>query len=267
MTDASRGPKLGDDRIAMAVGAQRGGSPVRPKRFFKSADVGRRGDAYAVLLDGRPAKTPARLDLAVPTEAAAAALAEEWNGLGDTIDPAALPLTRIVNAAIDGVAAQSEAVFEEIVNYVGSDLLLYRAETPERLVADQASAWDPVLDVYRTEYGARFILARGVMPVSQPPATLSLMRQALAEAVGQGPGAPFRLAALNVMTTLTGSALLGLAVMNGRLTPAEAWAAAHVDETFQESQWGQDAEARARRDGRWREMAAAARLGQAVDPA
>ena len=115
-------------------------------------------------------------------------------------------------------------MFEEIVNYVGSDLLLYRAETPERLVADQASAWDPVLDVYRTEYGARFILARGVMPVSQPPATLSLMRQALAEAVGQGPGAPFRLAALNVMTTLTGSALLGLAVMNGRLTPAEAWA-------------------------------------------
>ena len=267
MAAGEDGSKLGSDRIAIALAAQRGTGQALPKRFFNAAEVEKRGDAYAVLLDGKPAKTPACRDLVLPSEAAALAFAAEWNALGDYIDPVGLPFTRIVNAAIDGVAAQAEAVFEEVVNYVGSDLLLYRAAEPERLVADQAEAWDPVLDMVRDQTGARFILAEGIVHVAQPPATLSLMRQELAEAVGEGPAAPFRLAALNVMTTLTGSALLGLVVLQGRLAPEAAWSAAHVDEAFQESRWGLDDEAQERRDRRWREMQAAAKLGATVNEA
>ena len=234
------------------------------KRFFKAAAVGAKDGGFILLLDGRPAKTPARRDLALPTRAAAEALAAEWNRLGDTIDPAAMPLTRIVNAAIDGVAGNAAAVLDEVVGYAGSDLLFYRAAEPEALVAEQAAAWDPVLDWCRDDFGARFLLGEGVMPLAQPSATLSILRQAFAEAVGEGSGAPFRLAALNVMTTLTGSALLALAVLRGRLRPEEAWAAAHVDETFQERVWGQDAEALERRGNRWLEMRTAAGLARLV---
>ncbi len=236
----------------------------RPKRFFKTAATGPKDDGFVLLLDGRPAKTPARRDLALPTRGAAEALAAEWNGLGETIDPAAMPLTRIVNAAIDGVAGNAAAVLDEVVGYAGSDLLFYRAAEPEALVAEQAKAWDPILDWCRENYGARFLLGAGVMPVAQPSATLSILRQAFAEAVGEGSGAPFRLAALNVMTTLTGSALLALAVLRGRLTPEEAWAAAHLDETFQERVWGQDGGALERRGNRWLEMRTAAGLARLV---
>ncbi|HEX4765140.1 MAG TPA: ATP12 family protein [Lichenihabitans sp.] len=239
-------------------------APPRPKRFFKTAAAGAKDGAFVLLLDGRPAKTPARRDLALPTREAADALAAEWNGLGDAIEPGRMPLTRIVNAAIDGVAGNAAAVLDEVVGYAGSDLLFYRAAEPEALVAEQAEAWDPVLDWCRADYGVRFVLGEGVMPVAQPSATLSILRQTFAEAIGEGSGAPFRLSALDVMTTLTGSALLAFAVLRGRLTPEEAWAAAHVDEAFQERHWGQDAEALERRDDRWLEMRTAAGLARLV---
>ena len=172
-----------------------------------------------------------------------------------------MPLTRMSNTAIDGVAEQMPAVADEVKTYLASDLLAYRAADPASLVAAQARSWDPVLDWARDRFGARFILAEGVTFVAQPPATLAAMGAVVDGIVGQGAGAPFRLAALNVMTTLTGSALLALAVMHGRLTPDAAWAAAHVDEVFQESQWGSDAEALQRRNHRWADMKAAATLG------
>lgn len=257
---SSEQSKLGEARIAAALAAQQGRAQPLPKRFFTAATIDRRDAGYAILLDGRPARTPARRELMLPAEAAAAVVADEWNRLGDVIDPAEMPLTRMVNSAIDGVADQAAAVFDEVANYAASDLLVYRAAEPERLVEAQSAAWDPVLDLFRGEHGARFILAQGIMPVAQPPATLSLIRQAIAEAVGRDAATPFRLAGLNVMTTLTGSALLALAVAQGRISAETAWAAAHVDEHFQESQWGQDAEALARRQGRWRDMQAAATL-------
>ena len=252
--------RLDQDRIAAALAAQQGRTQPLAKRFFTAATVETRDGGYAVLLDGRPARTPARRELKLPGEAAAAAVADEWNKLGEVVDPAEMPLTRIVNSSIDGVADQFDAVFDEVAGYAASDLLVYRAAEPARLVEAQSAAWDPVLDLFRSEHGARFILAQGVMHVAQPPATLSLIRQALAEAVGQGAPAPFRLACLNLMTTLTGSALLALAVAQGRISAQAAWAAAHVDEQFQESQWGQDAEALARRHHRWRDMQAAATM-------
>ena len=235
--------------------------PAKPRRFYAAATVDERDGGFALLLDGRAAKTPAKRALALPSEAAALAVAAEWSAQATVIDPAVMPLTRIANSAIDGVAEQMAAVADEVKTYVTSDLLAYRAAEPEQLVAAQAEAWDPVLAWVREAFGARFTLAEGVTFVAQPPATLAALGQVVDAIVGQGPAAPFRLAALHVMTTLTGSALLALAVMHGRLAPEEAWAAAHVDETFQESRWGSDAEALERRRRRLADMRAAATLG------
>ena len=235
--------------------------PAKPKRFYAEARVAERDGGFALLLDGRAAKTPAKRPLALPSEPAALAVAAEWNAQVAVIDPALMPLTRISNSAIDGVAEQMEAVAAEVKTYLGSDLLAYRATDPAPLVTAESAAWDPVLDWVRDAFGARFILAAGVTFVEQPPATLAALGAVVDALVGQGPAAPFRLSALHVMTTLTGSALLALAVMHGRLTPEGAWAAAHVDELFQEAQWGSDAEALERRDRRWADMKAAATLG------
>jgi len=234
---------------------------ARPRRFYAAADVGERDGGFALLLDGRSAKTPSRRDLLLPSRAAAMALAAEWNLQREFIDPALMPLTRISNTAIDGVAAQMRAVTDEVKTYLSSDLLVYRSADPAALVTAEAEAWDPVLDWARDAFGARFILSQGVTFVAQPPATLAGMGDAVDAVVGEGPAAPFRLAALHVMTTLTGSAALALAVMHAHLAPDVAWRLAHVDEVFQESRWGADDEALERRARRWTEMKAAATLG------
>ena len=235
--------------------------PPKPRRFYALATAEERHGGFALLLDGRAAKTPSKRSLALPSRRAADALAAEWNAQVEVIDPARMPLTRMSNTAIDGVAEQMAAVAGEVKTYLGSDLLVYRALDPEPLAAAQAAAWDPVLDWARDSFGARFVLAGGITFVAQPPATLATMSGVVDAVVGQGAGAPFRLAALNVMTTLTGSALLALAVMRAHLAPDVAWAAAHVDELFQESRWGSDAEALERRENRWADMEAAATLG------
>lgn len=251
---------MADERgPAMIPGRQ--AAPARPKRFYERAAAAERGRGFGLLLDGRAAKTPAKRDLLLPSRAVADRVAAEWDAQREFIDPAAMPLTRLCNTAIDGVASQMDAVATEVRTYLGSDLLVYRAAEPAVLVAAQAEAWDPVLAWARDGFGARFVLAEGIGFVDQPPAALAAMGRVADAVVGEGPAAPFRLAGLHVMTTLTGSALLALAVFHGRLTPAAAWAAAHVDETFQESRWGADAEALVRRERRWADMEAAAAVG------
>jgi chaperone required for assembly of F1-ATPase len=165
-----------------------------------------------------------------------------------------MPLTRLVNTIIHGVIPRQADVRAEIVKYAGSDLVCYRAEGPEELICRQAESWDPVLAWARATHGADLMVADGIMPVAQPAAATAAIAHALA------PHDPFSLAAIHVMTTLMGSALLALAHVDGRLTAEEAWAAAHVDEDWQISQWGEDAEAKARRQQRWAEMRAASRL-------
>jgi chaperone required for assembly of F1-ATPase len=166
-----------------------------------------------------------------------------------------MPLTRLLNSAIDGVAQTMDETRADIARYAGSDLLCYRADAPEALAERQRLAFDPVLAWAAEALGARFNLAAGVIHVAQPPEALAAVRSAL-DAVDD----PAALAALSVITTLTGSALLALAAHRCFLTPAEAWAAAHVDEDFQSERWGVDEEARARRAARWREMEAAAEV-------
>lgn len=225
-----------------------------PKRFYKNVVVAEEGDGFGLTLDGKPVRTPGKAPFALPSRALAEAVAEEWRAQGERIDPGSMPLTRLANSAIDGVVGREEAVIDDILAFAGSDLLCYRAEGPPGLSEAQTKHWDPVLAWSKQTLGAPLMLAEGIVPVAQPEASLRRIREQLA-----GHDA-FSLAALHVLTSLSGSALLAFAVALGRLTPEEAWQAAHVDEDFQVGQWGEDEEAKTRRENRWRDFAAAARL-------
>lgn len=233
-----------------------------PKRFYRLATVGTTATGYALLLDERPARTPGRAPVLLPTAAVAQALADEWNAVKDVIDPRDMPMTRLINSVIDGVSQTRDAVFEEVCRYAGSDLLVYRAPDPAELAAAQARSWDPIIAWARDSLAAHFVIGEGITFVTQPPAALERIGEALDRHVGAGAAAPFRLGALHVMTTLTGSTLLALAVAAERLSDHEAWAAAHVDEDHQIALWGADAEAAERRQKRWVEMHIAATLDQ-----
>jgi chaperone required for assembly of F1-ATPase len=225
-----------------------------PKRFYQTVATKGEGAGFALLLDGKPVRTPGKAALVLPAQALAEAVAAEWRAQGERIDPATMPLTRLANSVIDGVLGREEAVIDDIVAHAGSDLLCYRAEGPRGLVEAQGEHWNPVLAWAKVALEAPLLLAGGIVHVAQPEASLGKLREALA-----GRDA-YSLAALHVMTALTGSALLPLAVALGELTPEEAWKAAHVDEDWQIGQWGEDAEAKTRRAARWRDFAAAAKL-------
>lgn len=246
----------GDGERPDPVRAARGhAKPALPRRFYAEAAFAEDADGFRLTLDGRPANTPARNPLRLPSRALAEKVAAEWGAQDTSIDPARMPLTRLANTAIDGVAPRRAAVVADLSAYAGTDLVAYRAGDPERLVAAQAAAWDPILAWARDEFGARVILSEGVMHVEQPPDTVRALSDAVAAVTD-----PFALAALHTLTTLTGSLLIALAVLRGRLTPAEAWAAAHVDETYQADVWGRDAEAEARLAARRAEFDAAAEI-------
>jgi chaperone required for assembly of F1-ATPase len=235
-----------------------------PKRFYKTVAIaatvpspegsGEQVGAYRVLLDDKPVLTPAGARWEVPTAALAEAVAAEWRAQGDQIDAGSMPLLKLTNSAIDGVRGREEEVRAEIAKYAASDLLCYRADGPQELTERQEQLWDPILAWSRESLGAEFQISAGVMPVAQPETARAAVVRALANE-----GA-FELAALHVMTTLTGSTVLALAHAHGRLGVADAWEAAHVDEDWQVGRWGEDADAAARRQRRWGEMQAASHM-------
>jgi chaperone required for assembly of F1-ATPase len=226
--------------------------PEPPKRFYKAAHVVQTPEGWQVQLDGRPVKTPKRGVLLLPTQALAEAIAAEWEAQGASIDLRSMPLTKLANTTLDGIVGQEAAVRAEIVAYAGNDLLCYRVERPERLAQLQHEEWDPLLSWATEQFGARLHTTTGVMPVRQSEDCVSHLDEAVAALNA------FALASAHVMTTLTGSAVLALAYIHDRLTVEEAWTAAHLDEDFQIAQWGEDAEAKKRRDARYAEMLAAA---------
>lgn len=229
--------------------------PKSSKRFYAAATARNRDDgSFGIELDGRPVKTPAGHALAVPSRALADAIAGEWNAQGDEIVPSSLPFTRLANSAIDGIAGREGEVVQAILNYAASDLLCYRAESPAELVAKQARLWDPILAWVRAEYDAPFKVGAGIKHLDQPPASLEAIRRAIATM------GPLQLAALHVMTTLTGSALIALAHAKRFLDADAAWEAAHVDENWQASQWGDDFEAAQRQKKRFSEFLNASRF-------
>ncbi|MGO9004841.1 MAG: ATP12 family chaperone protein [Beijerinckiaceae bacterium] len=253
---AKHGQASPSDPVALA---RRNLAKSLPRRFYKSVGVEARGNQFIVTLDERPAKTPAKATLALPTRAPAEAVAAEWRAQVELIDPTTMPLTRLVNVALDGVAREPVAIVAAISKYGDSDLLCYRAVGPEKLVKAQADAWDPILAASEARLDARFLCGQGIVFVEQPARTKEAVRAAVRAVQAQAFG-HFGLTALHVMTALTGSVLIALAVAAGEMSVTEAWAAAHVDEDFQIGLWGEDPEATARRARRFEEMAAAARL-------
>lgn len=243
-----------DKPVAKVPGREAMHAPL-PKRFYQKVDVREEaGGSFAVLLDGRPVRTPKKLQLQVPTRALAEAIAAEWQAQTERIDPATMPLSKIAITTIDGVEENAPEVAAEIVRFAGSDLLCYRAEAPSALAELQSMTWDATLRWIEAETGARFLLAEGVMPVTQSRRALEGFATLLV------PFGAFALACLHVMTTLTGSAFLALAVAKGRMSLAEAWAAAHLDEDWQIARWGIDVEAADRHERRWQEMQSAGRF-------
>jgi chaperone required for assembly of F1-ATPase len=233
--------------------ARRTVRPTLRKRFYQKATAEPVAEGYAVRLDGKPVRTPAGRLLAAPVPALGEALAAEWNAQSDVIDPARMPLTRLANSIIDGVVDRPAPVAAEVEKYLGSDLVCYRAGAPRGLVERQARHWDPILDWARDALGARFVLAEGVVHVPQPDHAVTAARAAI-------PAEAWRLGALNAATSLTGSALIALALAHGKLNAEEAWAAANVDEDWNAEQWGADEDARARRAFRFAELQAAAKV-------
>ena len=230
-----------------------------PKRFYEKAEAAPLEGGHAVLLDGKSVKTPSRRPLVVPSEALAHAMAEEWETQAEEVDPRTMWLTKLANTALDLVEPRQEAVVEEIVRYGASDLTCYRAEYPEGLVEMQAAHWDPVLNWAQQELGASFVTTSGLMQVAQDEASLDRLRRAMA-----GLDA-FRLAALHNATTLTGSALIALAMVRGRMDAEAAHQAAHVEETWQAQLCGEDEEERIRLETRRSEIVDTARFLALLD--
>ena len=207
------------------------------RRFWKSAEIRPEADGWAVYLDGRPVRTPGRQPLVTPTRAMAEAVAEEWGAQGKRVDPTSMPVTRSVNSAIDMVVPQKDAVIAALTAYGETDLLCYRAESPDTLTSRQAKAWDPLLDWAHQTFGARLVPVAGVMPQPQDRAALARL-SAPVEAMDA-----FALTGFHDLVMLSGSLVLALAVVRGRLSAVTAWDVSRIDEEYQAELWGRDEEA------------------------
>jgi chaperone required for assembly of F1-ATPase len=242
---------LPDEPLDPMAAAQRAMRPQLRRRFYQRTEVEDGKENFRLFLEGRRGKTPPRRTLAAPSRPLAQQLAAEWDAQREVIDPAKMPLTRLANSIIDGVIDTPSPVAREVERYLACDLVFYRAGGPVGLVMRQAMAWDPVLAWAREATGARFLLSEGIVFVTQPP-------QALAAASSAIPKHPWRLGAVHTITTLTGSALIAIALAQGALSVDAAWAAAHVDEDWNMQFWGRDELALEHRAARFSEMQAAA---------
>jgi chaperone required for assembly of F1-ATPase len=224
------------------------------KRFWTEVTAEPDGADWTIRLDGRPVRTPARAPLVVPTPALAEAIANEWRAPSDTIDPRAMPLTGLANAAIDRVAPDPAAFADGLARYAEADLACYRAEGPSALAARQEERWDALLGWARRRYDVDFATTTGITHVAQPPATVERLAHAVAALDA------FHLAGLSPLVTVGGSLVAGLSVVENALTPEQAWDAVSVDEAWQLERWGADAEAEAALDKRRRDFMAGARF-------
>lgn len=221
------------------------------KRFWKEVTI---SAERGIALDGRPVRTPGRLALILPTDALAEAVAEEWRAVEGEIAPRAMPLTGLANTAIERVAPDPATFAAGLAAWGESDMLCYRAESPEPLVVRQAAAWDPLLDWARARYDVHFMVTAGIMHQQQPPATLARLAEAVAAR------SAFELAPLAPIVTITGTLVGALALVDGGTDAATLWSAAHLDEDWQAELWGRDPLALAAYEERQRDFAAAVRF-------
>ena len=229
------------------------------RRFWKDVTAERVGDGWAIELDGRPVKTPARVALAVPTQGLAEAIAEEWRSVGEKIDPRAMPLTGLANAAIDRVAPQRQAFADGLARYAEADLACYRAEGPMGLITRQEESWDRLLAWGRRRFDVDFATTTGLTHVTQPAATVERLAHEVSALDA------FRLAGLSPLVTIGGSLVGALAVLEKAMTPEQVWDAVSLDDQWQLERWGSDAEAEAALENRKRDFLAAARFLELLD--
>ncbi|PKP87081.1 MAG: ATPase [Alphaproteobacteria bacterium HGW-Alphaproteobacteria-17] len=211
------------------------------KRFWKEVTVIDEDGGWGIALDGRPVRTPQRASLAAPSAALAEAIAAEWRAVGETIDPGAMPMTGLANAAIDIAAPDPGAFAQPIAAYAATDLLCYRDDRDAALQAEQVTAWNPILAWAEAQFGVEFVITQGILPVDQPPATVAALRTAT---LGHD---PWRMTALSPLVTIGGSLVAGLACMAQAFHPEHLWEAVSLDQLYQERRWGADAEAQAQR--------------------
>ncbi|MFD1796450.1 ATPase [Paracoccus aurantiacus] len=229
-------------------------SEWKARRFWKDTAVEPAEGGFRITLDGKPVMTPGKQPLILPNRALADALAAEWEAQSDVIDPLSMPLTRAANSAIEKVKPQFDAVADMLGAYGGTDLLSYRATDPSELTERQASEWDPVLAWARDRFDAPLNVTEGLMPVDQDAEAVARLRSRIGELDA------FELTALHDLVTLPGSLVLGLAVLEGRLSADEAHALSRIDEEFQAERWGRDDEADKAAAGRLEAMKNAERL-------
>lgn len=230
-----------------------------PKKFYKEASVKEMEGGFSIELDGRPVKTPGKQVLMLPGEASAQIVADEWNAAEEVINPLKMPATRLANTAIDGVVNEMQAVMEDITRYSSSDLVCYRAANPQGLVEKQREHWDPILDWAMSELGASFETGEGIAFVTQPKEAIALFGARL-----KNHADPFKLASIHTFTSISGSALIALALAEEYIDAETAWAKAHVDEDWNISQWGEDYEAQERRAQKWIDFSVADQLLKAI---
>lgn len=223
------------------------------KRFYTSVGVAEVDGGFSITLDGKPIKTPSGKPVIAPSREIADAIAAEWEAQREMIDPLTMPLTRFANSVVEAVVDRGGAVADDVAKYLGTDLLFYRAGHPEALVAKEAAHWDPIVFWAAETLGAHFMLSEGIVHVRQPDQAIAAAREAF-------PGDPWSIAALHVVTTITGSALLALALLHGVRDPDQIWSAAHVDEDWNIEKWGIDDEVAARRAAREVDFRAAAQI-------
>lgn len=226
------------------------------KRFWKEANVARRDAGWAIELDGRPVRTPARTPLIVPTAALAEAIAWEWQDQDGQVQPARMSMTRSANSALDKVTPQRDEVVAYIAAYGATDLVCYRADRPDGLMTAQAEAWDPLLDWARSALAAPLVATAGILPVDQPEGSIRALRAEVEQRDA------FALTALHDLVMLSGSLIIGLAAQSGVLPAQDLWDRSRIDEHWQEAQWGADAEAMEAAAAKRADFLLAARFGE-----
>jgi chaperone required for assembly of F1-ATPase len=229
-----------------------------PKRFYNQVGIAPAEPGFAVTLDGRTPKTPAKNSLILPNESSAQLVAEEWESQGEVIDPFTMPITRLVNVAIDRAPLTRQAMIDEVAKYAATDLVCYRAATPESLVNAQAAAWDPILDWARAEFGIKLSTTTNALAIEQPESSLRIVAD-LASELDHLP-----LTALAFANGLCGSALVALALIKGFMDGEQAFEAIRIEEDWQAARWGRDPDEEKIANARRVDLVAIGRLVRAL---
>lgn len=226
------------------------------KRFWSEAVAAPAGEGWRVLLDGRPVKTQGGSPQVLASLPLAQALAGEWGAQGATVDPDSLPLRDLADYAIDVVAAGRAAAIAQLLRYGQTDTLCYRADPEEPLYARQQAVWEPLLVAAEARWDVQFSRISGVIPAPQPSETLARLERVLTA------HSDHALAALVTLSALAASLVIALAALEPGADVAALWNAAELEEDWQAEQWGQDAEAQARRARRTASFASAVKFAE-----